>query len=416
MMQLRLLARIRWGIIVALLAGLGYVPASAQGPENDALDQIERESDDHRTLLRDLLTGKVKANPMDPKHVAALDNEAKMVTYRFYYPEYHHPADSTKGRTKSIEYLFGLFVDDVDLILAIKDEATRNAIAQMFTEKVAFRAGEVLISSKNIARINAARVLATLARLRQPLLVTTLIPPIEDNDQIEAVKYWVFRALSNLMNPRLGPVTLTKEQRAQAAKALVAFIDREVPFLPTVPRAEVEGYHILRREAIRALAATGVPSTDKDKPAMLLLRIASGQKFAPELRFDEQIEGAIGLARVNPALDPDYNAEYAAMHMAYFLDRFAGFCLTDNRTQRFPCKIYAAKLIEALQAMDAASKNAYVTDIVKTAVPILTRAEQATLRPADSAPLVDKARNAPPTANQLFKSDSTTTVMPPGSE
>jgi hypothetical protein len=405
----RIALRLLLGSFV-VVAALGLRFSRAQGPADVGYTELEQEQRKHRDLMPGVLKGNPVCNPNDQKHVDAIDSEAKWITYRFWYPEFH----TTTDQLKSVDRLYRDF--DSDLSYLKRSKSMNPAAAEVFTKRVIVRGMEVLKTPRRqpIAQINVARVLAGLAELGQGELADALVDLLQDKNQEDGVKYWALRGLQQLMSaPAQNPPVLTPERKEKAIKALVDFINRKAKFLESAPRAEVEGFRVLRREALAALNNCGLPTlADKDKtrPALTLLRVMANEGLLPPARMDERVEAAIGLARMQPDQAKNYNADYAAQQIGIFLEQFSTFAASENSKEKLPCRVYAARLYEALEAMGAANNDPYVKQIVKESLSLLARIELN--RQPDPQALSRIAKDMPPPSTQLYKDLKDSGVKP----
>ncbi len=398
------------GLVGLLLLGL-LVPAQAQGPDVIGLDELEKQvgKRENRDLIPKLLRGDVAADPSNPTHVEALNVEARSNLFRFDYDVYYDPNKSGKN----IERLYRDF--DTNLTLLTRTPARTKATWPLYTQALITQGKFVLQSRRNIARINAARCLARLPELQQPELFDLYLGQLQDDSQIDAVKYYMLRGLTDLLAIEKEEPLLKKEAVEKAARWLTEFVQKQAQFPAGTSQQEIRGYQVMRREAIRALGNTRLPSLDaKTQPALVALKIMAGQGVEPAPLMDERIEAAIALARMKPEADKNFCPDYAVQQISAFLTRtFASFALADNRQARLPCKIYAARLQEALASLATRSANnpdkaaaEYVARVVKSAEPLLKLLQQdspsgnqVTQRAAD----LEKAVGAGGPNKQLFR-------------
>jgi hypothetical protein len=394
-------------VLFVLAAGLGLGIGRSDGPADVGLVDLEREGPRYREVRPKLFKGEIPCDPNNKDHFAAVDFEAKWVTYRFYYDDYH----GTDNPQRSIAGLIRDFDGDITQLKRGKENT--KAAAQLFTKQVIVRAKEVLAARrKPIIQVNVAHVLANLAELGQGELADALVDVLKDDTQYEGVRYWVLKGLQQLMSaPPQDPPVLSKERKEKVIKALIAFISRKTNFLPTTSRAEVEGYRVLRREATAALNNCAIPTlADGAHPALVLMRLMANEGFTPEVRMDERVEATIALARMQPDQDKNYNPDYAVQQIGLFLEQFAGYAQVEGKKERAPCKVFSARMIEALEAMKATAKNPYVTEVVNESLKLLARLEAGNT--ADPVPLATLVKEKAPPSSQLYKDVKDSTVKP----
>jgi hypothetical protein len=405
-----------------------------EGGKNKLEDEYNKRSE----LIEKLLSGAPAADPNNQQHKEALDVAAQWATYRL-----------TWGLEKDAGKINSLFNDlDNNVFQRLHAGGKKSApSAELFTHGVIVHAAEVLNTKKPIVRINAARVLFRLTERNDALnetpddvlarfgtngqneLADALAPVIEESGaQGDAARYWALRTLENLLAlPQASPPTLTREHEEKALAAVLKFLkDRNAPLPPSTPTDEYEGFRLLRRQAIRALAQGHYPSLadDKGRPALALLKVAVADGVEPEPRLDERVEAAIGVARARADADKDYQPDYAAHQLGWLVFDFTALYNQFNQTRKpgeesttFPWKVYASRLLEALDAMKAAhAKDAHVAAVVDECDRLLAEIEKdgSGERLNPSTALGPLLKGTPAPGGQLYKSDNDSKVTPGG--
>jgi hypothetical protein len=383
-------------------------PARGQSLQ-DGEKALKDRYDKYRKLISELFQGKAGFNPKD--HAEAVDVAAKYVTYRFDWRE----------PPKESHWITSVFKDfENDLRQLAKYKLLTDPLGQMYAQQVRVRALEVIKGQevKPIARLNAARVLARLTEFGQGELADALVEVLKDPAQNEGVRYYVLRGLHDLLAlpPRMPPV-LTKERQEKCALALLEVVGHNESFPPSVPRERVEGFKVLRREAVRALAQITSPTLgDKVRPAQALLQIvANDERVNPKPRLDERLEAAIGIARMRPGMAKDYQPDYAAYHVGLFVKDFAAAANADyGKKQSYarsrPWKVDAARLSEALGAMKNDFKDPYVAQVIGECDRILTGIEKG--EQVKPGPLQIWLDAHAPAGKELFKDVPDSAVKP----
>jgi hypothetical protein len=414
--------RYRWPLCLAALAGailLVTSPAPGQGGILNKAALDAKETREVRALIQGLFKGEtsdgtpVRVDPKDKEHQEAVKLAAMQVTYPYTWRDVY----STPGQVQKV-------FEELETRLAqlARNKDKVGALAPMYTRQVIDRALQVVEAGKEdsvktktgrkmltkgrpIVSMNGARVLARLVarpanqtqkqwaeevlpRLALPAgekkgngehlagVLTGLVQDVRHND---AVKYWALRGLADLLALPAGETPVVpREARDEAVKAALALAQRKLPLKASTPAAEVEGYKVLRREAIKVVAQSRTPAVgDKDYPALFLLRVAADDKrIVPEPRLDERLEAAIGLARLRAApKDKEYQPDLAAWGIGHFVRDFAeGYTANRNQVVKDkkgkpistvalrlrPWRVDAARLKEALEGLKDDMKNRYV--------------------------------------------------------
>lgn len=315
-------------------------------------------------------------------------------------------------------------------IKAMTDAKNREALqslAEVFREKVRLRAWDVLQFDKAraIHKLHNARLLAGVAALSQGqgqgTLADTLVAALKDDKQNDGVRYYVLRGLGTLLarvQPTATPPVLTKEELAKCAEAIVAFLEQRKGPSKNASREEIDGFCLLRREAIRALAHIHTPAiNDKVRPALVLARFAGDdERIQPPPRIDERVEAALGLARMQAAQDRQYQPDYAAGQIGRCLGTFAQMAKTEranstDRTTR-PWRIDAVTLKEALAALKADSgKNAFVAQVADRGARLLDSVINNKDIDANELTWWSSSQSDPP-SKELFQGSADSVVKP----
>jgi hypothetical protein len=407
--MLRRVPRLSLRLSLLLLA----LPLAAQGQTpQEGTDALRKEYDKHRQIRPQLLKGEVEADPKNPEHAAAIDAVARYDTIRFLW-------DLSQTEPGGMERIYRDF--DTDVSYMLRNKARTRSAAQMFTHQAILHAKQVLRDGRPIAQVNVARALARLWELEQGELADALVEIVKDPKLNNAVKYYAFRGLSKLLALPVpappDPPIVAKAQEAQAVAALVEFLQRKVPFAQGTPRAELDGYRLVRREAIRALAQTHNPVVGGDRPALVLLRIVGrDESVVPEPRLDERLEAAIGVARMKSAADKDYQPDYAAWVLGQFVFDFINAANANAEApaaeRARPWKVDAARLGEALEALKADTKDKYVQTFLGVALPPVGRIEGGAKPGPDPTPLSTWLSGNEPPHKELFKDKPDSAIKP----
>jgi hypothetical protein len=280
-----------------------------------------------------------------------------------------------------------------------------------------------------LAQVNLARVLARLAKdsghvETADLLLKVLTATkqgLPNPKYVDGARYWALKGLKELLlrESQKPPMAakMSAKLHEQIAEALVQFIERKPVLEKNAPEEELDGLRMVRREAVRALALLPEPlfaGNPKAHTALALLRVLRKDKeLVPEPRLDEQLEAAVGLARLRADAKNDYQPGYAAYHLAYFLKEVAErYALGKDKGE--PWKVHGARLFDAFRAMQAAFPN---DAAVKAVAPLGLGVGKA----IEELKAVDTARgavitwlnaNPQPAVPSVYKSDDKAVVTP----
>jgi hypothetical protein len=407
-----------WRALAGCTAALLVLALAAAAPAqtlNDGMEGLEKKKREVRELIPRLFYGQEPLDPKSPQHLEAVDVAAKLVTYPYVLEA---GSEKIPG---NLDKIFRNFENDLKNIEKYKDKTPD--LGKVYSNRVQAHAIEVLNfpSAKPVARVNAARTLARLAVLGQgelaDALVEVLRTPRKQEDGRDGIRYWILRGLHDLLSlPPQSPPLFDEEK---VALALMEFLNQPPLVAAGAPQEEIEGFRMLRREAVRALAQTHAPMLkDKSMPALKLAQFAANDtSIQPPPRTDERLEASLGLARMRASKQvSNYQADYAAQQIGQFLT-FFGNAANSNREEKFgfrrpePWKIDAVRLAEALTAMKAEVKDPYVAQVVDVGLRITAAVkDRAVAAASDLSWILDPEHAAP--NKELFKGVPNTTVKP----
>lgn len=407
------LNQIRWSSGLALFLSVGL--SLAQSPLNVSVDELEREGRKHTDTIKKLRTGEITPSASDKNVMDAIDYQARLHTYRFANAIYHKvPAIDAN---KSIEYLYKDFDGLVGGLISGKDKDKTKEYARLYALKVKDHSKKVLdepnLTNAPLVQVNIARVLARTAVLGQPETADAFVEILNGNLN-EGVKYWALHGLRDLLSKSNNPTQfLTPAREEKVAQALMTFIKRKVNVSAITPPDELEGLRVIRREAVRALSLLRNPGkSGKDRPAIVLLEVLSGEGLEPPPRIDERMEAAIGLARMRPQ-GTDYQPAYAAQQIALLLKDFAEYHSLKYKEEKRPTRVLSAQLQDALEALRTETKDPYVEALFGPGKPGTRLLEKITLdQSADPAEVVTYAETNKPMTESIFKNMPEATAPP----
>jgi hypothetical protein len=417
-----------WAMVLAggvLLSAEGR-PARAQ-TLNEGWNRLDPLYQRARPRFRGYLSGAEKFDSADKGQIEEIDLIAKHYAYGIYLNhEMVKPAET--GRPSVIDRDFKEIDGYLNSFTQSKDREALQPLADVFRDKVRLRALEVLQfpQARPIHKLHNARLLAKVAVLGQGALADTLITVLKEPNQNDAVRYYVLRGLGTLlaqMQPMQTPPTpaLTKEEQAKCAEALVDFLEQRKGPAKNAPPEEIDGFRLLRREAIRALAQIHTPAvSEKVRPALVLARFAGDdERIQPPPRIDERVEAAAGLARMQSGQDKQYQPDYAAGQIAKCIGAFAHLAdkelanLKDKKEfQTRPWRVDAAQLKEALAALKTDSgQNAFVAKVADRGMQLLDYIIKGREVGSNEVTWWTSPESDPP-SKELFRGVANSTVKP----
>jgi hypothetical protein len=367
--------------------------------------------------------GVVDANPKDTEdNKAVLTKAARYYAFRLTNPIFGEKEKNPEGLTmndlvnQAYEKL--LLVPEIRGRRGLKDE--QKQYLKEFTKELVPCLREVLSKNgKYAVRVNAARILAGVAEAGQEEVADTLREIITNPKENNGVKLFAFRGFKELFDQGGGEKSIfTKADRElECINAICDFVRSERPPTLTVDaeQSEIGGYQFVRREAIRALAATRYPIAPKTKTgscmtALWLQRVLN-KELDPAPSLTEQAEAAMGLCQLRAGLSKEYNLDVAAYEVGKFLVEFIGDYSTQRATKQglIPWKLYTTRLGIALEALNTQAKEpggnkevaAYVAKVVAEAQKAMKPLEVD--KDADPTPLDAFLKANPPPNKELLK-------------
>jgi len=344
------------------------------------LEDVLKERSLSAEIFNKTLRGEVAFDAKNPAHIKAVDVNARFFVYRVTRPE----IQAEPGKMDSI------FKEFESVLKQFKTKAD-NPFNTSFLEKILEKTKEIIPNTSISARINAVRMqamcpaeIANCDLAGQKILpdqfmesfIAVLQKSPDDGMKLYALKgirdtYKVIRPMA-VVKKASSRVTLSPAVEVKVAETLAKIIETPIVYpVGTAPEI-VEGYRVLRREALKALAQSRAPiSGEKGRTAFILAKFANGSDIKPEPRLDERAEAAIGLLNLR-LQDPDaseYNMEAALYQFSSFLiDYFQRFnSRNDSDAEKlFPWKYYAARITDALDELNKEVKNfPYVVEMIQ---------------------------------------------------
>jgi hypothetical protein len=362
-------------VLLAWGFGTGFSQAQASASRIGTVELLTIEHDWDKDAKEDAKRFELLRRgeqPVSEDSKSLLDDGAKWFAYRLTLPQYQEPVGTgNKTMHDMVKQALAQIVDP-------RKPANPNQIAFMeeFGKRFVIRLDEVMRNRKEIARVNAALILAQLAATGVEEAADPLIEAILDPKENDAVRYHAFRGLKDLFVLGRGdnPSPFKKKEReARAAAALLTYVQSKSALRPSAGHREVAAIGFVRSEAMVALGETRFPAvsttvnkkTTIERPtALALLRVMRRVGQPEQLTLREQIAATIGLCQLKSALCEEYQPDYVAYHLGQFVLDFASHYNKESPApqtgkdaaaapKRFPWKTQAAHLIQALEEFKA---------------------------------------------------------------
>jgi hypothetical protein len=363
-----------WGVALCTLA---WVPAVGAQTLADGLEKLRTRAYQLKPIISGLMIGEIPYDATQRDHIEAIEIEAKTLIY----PYILEPMGSLEKKPGEIDKLYRNLESDFRALG--RDKTKTEEVTKAFRKDVRLCCVEVMNhkSARPIIKVNAARTLARLAELGEPELVDDLVDILRDPKENDGARYWALRGLGEALaaSAAVDPPILEKPRVVKAATAITEFLAQKPAIIDATPPDEVEGYRLLRREAVRALAQVRLPVVDaKVRPAVVLTRfVGNDESILPPPRLDERLEAAMGLLRMRPGKDapgfqPDYTVEQLAHLMAYFATQANAHREKKDVASRLrPWRVDAARLVGPVIAFRADVKDPYVAEVSATVLRVL---------------------------------------------
>ncbi len=429
--------------LVALVAG----PAGAQQDRRagmlppDGQAAFEKAYIPHKAVFSTINKANEgeKASKDNKEHREAIDMAAQYYTYRLTW-------DSLNGTPGEVDKVMQAFFQEVNNADSDAVRKGNPVFTELFLKALTQRARDVVQTRQQIAAVNAGRMLARLAKAGSEEAGDACLEALQnDKDFLDpkaraGVQYWALQGLGNLLerwaeapaDPSAAPAAgaARKDREAKYVQALVNFLDQFAAKGGTAPAgagkdpAEERGLQLFRREAVRALAHYRNPAVAdekgniKVKSALALLKVVANDGLTPPARLDERIEAAIGVARLRVKALPSYQPDYAAQQVGYVVVQMGNDVKPSkpNDPNKFPWKVYAAQLGDALEGMRADAKGApdkageYVDKMVAQSLRILKEGIEVRETATTQGDLKIWLDTTAPPHNSLYKGVADATV------
>jgi hypothetical protein len=417
--------RVGYAIFVSFACGAFALPAYAQkamvhagdGQARLVIDKFNWDKDPDE--LRTFQTLRKGDQAVGPDVDSILDHGAIWYAYRFTHTEFQHPRSASKGmqelRKEAEDQILDPNVPSKQL------NAQQQAFKDAFEKRFVQRLHEVIKNPAAIARLNAAMVLAKLAKTGQEDAADVLIEVITDPKENDGIKLYAFRGVRDFFALGRGDNPSPFKNKEKAAQYIQVLLDylknkRDVKGWADEQLAAIP---FVRSQAIEALGQTRLPAaaitnektktTTIERPtALQLLRIVRKEGLQPEPDLAEQVAATIALCQLEYRLCAEYQPDYAAALVGRFIAEFADRYNREKEGKRYPWKILALRLSKALNDWNTdltgppkSPSAVYVANMIEHADRLLR--DVADGRQPDPNALVTWLEQNQPKDNTLFK-------------
>ena len=293
---------------------------------------------------------------------AILDQAAIWYAYRLTQDIYQDTANTSKTMHELVKQAFGQILDRTDPRKQLTQ--AQQTFKDEFEKRFIARLSEVTCNRRDIARLNAAMILARIAATNQEDAVDVLLEIIQDPGENDGVRLYAFRGIKEFLligRANDSSAFTNKDREARCVRVLLDYLARRPEKLSGGKR-ELAALSYVRREAVAALGLTRLPaaSTTEKKVTTIqrmtafgLLRVMRKDGIVPEPSIAEQVEAAIGVCQLRSKLCDEYQVDYAADQIGRFLVEFLSSYNgeKDKEVKTEPWKIHAARLIQALDEL-----------------------------------------------------------------
>jgi hypothetical protein len=432
---------LRVSSLVLVLTFTAVLLAQDGGIKESETDFSDKKLPKTRALRLLLFKGEVIADPSNKAHAEAIDIAAMELTYplawqgRLLRPE-------KAEQSKVIKETVDAFETRLRNLSRHKVKSDVANLQRLYVKQAVIRARDVILAGPPIASVNAARILA-LIPYRQPgdstkdwaeevlprlqgdtaeeLLSTCADLIAADPKKVnDGVRIFLLRTAHDVLAlPKQSPPLYKQATADKAVLAAMGVVTRKVVFPKATPRGEVEGFKMLRAEALRVVARASAPTIGTARPALLLAQVAGNDESVnPPPRVEEQLEAAIGLSRVtaNATKVADFNADYAAQQVARAVTQI-GVVHDANKeagpmARLRPWRVDGGRLVEAVDLM-AGIKDPYVAEVVRRTREVGLGMEAGRGSGAEGLGTW-VAGDAKPASTSLFKGGEPSTIKPRG--
>jgi hypothetical protein len=254
---------------------------------------------------------------------------------------------------------------------------------------------DMLPASRIQTEFNLARFMAMLAEYGQEPVVPVLVKCLELKPLNEAARYYGAKGLASFFalafRPEKPVVIQDKKLQQLAVTRLIELLHNPEAVTDDAPEDRLDGFRMMRRELVRALAQTRLPLLKTEDGDLLiafeLARIMHGRytddkesdkDVVPRPRFDERAEAAIGLALMDSSKAENYDPDVAAFYLGKFAAEYSSHARGPKQSIKNlkGMQYMGLKVAEAIVAMrDAKSATPYQKKIADLTLEVMVNLE-----------------------------------------
>lgn len=391
--------------LAAAVFGTSWLASTSRADEPERLAPVPAFSASEQGDFSRAANGDTSA--MTPE---LLSKAAQFYVDRLTQTEYQNPK-TPAGPTMDMLYQDAIRYIPVPSAPDQPLDPNKQAFLDAYSKPLVVQLRLVLNNPEQIARVNAARILAYLGRAGAEQAADLMLESINPNaKQSDAVKLYCFRGLKDLLT--YGTVKANKKD--EIVQALIDYITAShKPPQYQLP-GELDAIRYVRREAVRALARWPTPANvgGKQPAALVLLRVMAGDGLVPPPSLSERCAAAEGLCRMKSNKFPGYQPQYAAHQIGRFVADFLTAYNNDlaGKTRTEGWKLLAARLTLALAdlAADSKHRDKHIDKVVEEATERLKQVNETGA--VDPTPLSDWLNKNPPDLKTLYQDDPTSVV------
>jgi hypothetical protein len=426
---------------------VGRAQDAGQIDEETKLETLRRATKD---VAGQIFKAQISFDPNNKQHLEAVNVEAKLATYPLIYrsnelepPKPPSVTTPAFAPARVITDTHGLAESYLGKMASPKNRESYGELPSAYSRSLLQRSREVMLNGKPIVTLNAARIFnlvterepgqsykewteAVVPRLRngtaeELLSISAELITADPRKFNDGARIYLLRAAHDVLAmPPQKPALYKPETAEKVVRAAMSVATRKVNFPKATPRGEIEGFKILRAEALRVVGLSPVARFDKESPALLLARVGSNdESLNPPPRVEEFIEASIGLAQIvqqaartkDTTLQADYAAQQIARAVGAFGKAAEANLESKGLARRRPWKTDAARMLEAIDPLRS-SKDTYVADVGKRCRGVLL--DIMSDRVGQGNVLATWADSTAPPSTSLFKGDAASTVKARG--